>query len=305
MPKFRYTAIDTAGKRSSGVLEAANAAAIADRLHRQSHLLLRADEVGQARSSLGTASCRDHNSAQPDEGRGRAVYPRAVRDASGRPGYRSRAALSRRDEREQARAAPSSGVARPGAGRQVLGVRLGRTSGRVFASLRQPGARRRGRRQARRVVGAPCRSPGARATPCRNHSVGAHLSHSSCRRIDRHDRSLADLRSAAIHADFRASGRSIADRNAHSHRHRRDRARSMDGWILVGLLCVGARGLSGIASARHTPCRRRRFASPADRGPSDPTEFRPHASPGRSEHCCAMASDLSLRSASAGTCWEI
>jgi general secretion pathway protein F len=47
MPKFRYTAIDTTGKRSTGVLEAANAAAIADRLHRQSRFLLRADEVGE------------------------------------------------------------------------------------------------------------------------------------------------------------------------------------------------------------------------------------------------------------------
>jgi general secretion pathway protein F len=47
MPQFRYTAINTAGKRINGVLEAANAAAIADRLHGQSHLLLRADEVGK------------------------------------------------------------------------------------------------------------------------------------------------------------------------------------------------------------------------------------------------------------------
>jgi general secretion pathway protein F len=47
MPKFRYTAIGTAGERSSGVLEAANAAAIADTLHGQSRLLLRADEVGK------------------------------------------------------------------------------------------------------------------------------------------------------------------------------------------------------------------------------------------------------------------
>ena len=47
MARFRYVAIDPAGKRTKGVLEAANATAIADRLHRQSHFLLRADEVGK------------------------------------------------------------------------------------------------------------------------------------------------------------------------------------------------------------------------------------------------------------------
>jgi general secretion pathway protein F len=46
VPKFRYSAVDTAGKRLNGVIEAANAAAVADRLHRQSYLLLRTDEVG-------------------------------------------------------------------------------------------------------------------------------------------------------------------------------------------------------------------------------------------------------------------
>ena len=47
MPKFRYTAIDITGKRSKGVLEAVSAAAVADRLQRQSCMLLRADEVGK------------------------------------------------------------------------------------------------------------------------------------------------------------------------------------------------------------------------------------------------------------------
>ena len=47
MPQFRYTAIDAAGKRLNGVVEAASANAVADRLHRQSYLLLRADEVGR------------------------------------------------------------------------------------------------------------------------------------------------------------------------------------------------------------------------------------------------------------------
>jgi general secretion pathway protein F len=47
VPKFRYTAVDTAGKRLNGVIEAASPAAVADRLHRQSFLLLRADEVGK------------------------------------------------------------------------------------------------------------------------------------------------------------------------------------------------------------------------------------------------------------------
>jgi general secretion pathway protein F len=47
MPKFRYTAIDAAGKRINGVLDAANVVMIADRLHGQSQLLLRVDEVGK------------------------------------------------------------------------------------------------------------------------------------------------------------------------------------------------------------------------------------------------------------------
>jgi general secretion pathway protein F len=45
--KFRYIAVDNAGKRQNGVIEAANAPAVAELLHRQSCLLLRADEVGK------------------------------------------------------------------------------------------------------------------------------------------------------------------------------------------------------------------------------------------------------------------
>ena len=52
MPKFRYVAVDQAGKRSNGVIEAASPTAVADRLHRQSYLLLRADEVGKNGSLL-------------------------------------------------------------------------------------------------------------------------------------------------------------------------------------------------------------------------------------------------------------
>jgi general secretion pathway protein F len=48
--KFRYTAVDMAGKRTSGVIEAASQAAVADRLHQQRFLLLRADEVRNAPS---------------------------------------------------------------------------------------------------------------------------------------------------------------------------------------------------------------------------------------------------------------
>lgn len=47
MPVFRYTAIDTAGKRSSGTMEAASVVAVADQLHGRHHLLIRADEVGK------------------------------------------------------------------------------------------------------------------------------------------------------------------------------------------------------------------------------------------------------------------
>ena len=46
MPKFHYIAVDAAGKRLNGFIEAANPNAVADRLHRQSYLLLRANEVG-------------------------------------------------------------------------------------------------------------------------------------------------------------------------------------------------------------------------------------------------------------------
>jgi general secretion pathway protein F len=47
MPLFRYTAIDMAGKRLSGTMEAASVPAVADHLHGRHHLLLRADEVGK------------------------------------------------------------------------------------------------------------------------------------------------------------------------------------------------------------------------------------------------------------------
>jgi general secretion pathway protein F len=47
MPLFRYTAIDMAGKRSSGTIEAASVLAVSDQLHGRNHLLLRADEVGK------------------------------------------------------------------------------------------------------------------------------------------------------------------------------------------------------------------------------------------------------------------
>jgi len=45
--KFRYTAVDTAGKRTSGLMEAASAAAVADTLQRRHYLVLRASEVGK------------------------------------------------------------------------------------------------------------------------------------------------------------------------------------------------------------------------------------------------------------------
>jgi len=48
VPKFRYIAVDAAGKRLNGVIEAASPTAVADRLHRQSYLLLRTDEVGKS-----------------------------------------------------------------------------------------------------------------------------------------------------------------------------------------------------------------------------------------------------------------
>src|SRR3974390_135550 len=45
-------AVDAAGKRASGVIEAANTTAVADRLHRQQYLLLRAQELGKTGTIL-------------------------------------------------------------------------------------------------------------------------------------------------------------------------------------------------------------------------------------------------------------
>lgn len=47
MPKFRYTAVDPAGKLVRGSLEATNASLVADQLRGQGRLLLNADEVGK------------------------------------------------------------------------------------------------------------------------------------------------------------------------------------------------------------------------------------------------------------------
>ena len=52
MAKFRYTAVDTSGKRASGFIEAASQAAVADRLQRQRLLLLCVDEVAYDRRFL-------------------------------------------------------------------------------------------------------------------------------------------------------------------------------------------------------------------------------------------------------------
>jgi general secretion pathway protein F len=48
MPNYRYTVIDGAGKRFSGVMEAANAAALAEHFDDRRHLLVRADEVDRS-----------------------------------------------------------------------------------------------------------------------------------------------------------------------------------------------------------------------------------------------------------------
>ncbi len=47
MPTFRYTALDGAGKLVRGSVDAASAAIVADQLHGQGRLLLRADAVGK------------------------------------------------------------------------------------------------------------------------------------------------------------------------------------------------------------------------------------------------------------------
>jgi general secretion pathway protein F len=49
VPKFRYMAVDLAGKRLSGIMDAANEAAVAERVQRQNCLLLRTDGVGTKR----------------------------------------------------------------------------------------------------------------------------------------------------------------------------------------------------------------------------------------------------------------
>jgi general secretion pathway protein F len=47
VPKFHYIAVDAAGKRLNGIIEAASPTAVADRLHRNSYFLLRTNEVGE------------------------------------------------------------------------------------------------------------------------------------------------------------------------------------------------------------------------------------------------------------------
>lgn len=47
MPTFRYTAVDNVGNRSSGFMDAANAAAVVDHFHSRHYLLLSADELGR------------------------------------------------------------------------------------------------------------------------------------------------------------------------------------------------------------------------------------------------------------------
>ncbi len=49
MPTFRYTYVDAAGKRDRGTMDAPSAAILADRLHKQNHMLLRADQIGGGR----------------------------------------------------------------------------------------------------------------------------------------------------------------------------------------------------------------------------------------------------------------
>ena len=78
MPTFRYTAVDAAGKRMRGVVDAATAMAVADRLHGQGRFLLRADEVGKSGRLLDFLQADITFRRRLTEDDGCAFYARAV-----------------------------------------------------------------------------------------------------------------------------------------------------------------------------------------------------------------------------------
>jgi general secretion pathway protein F len=78
MAKFRYTAVDAAGKRSRGIIEAASASVVADRLRRQRFLLLRADEVSEKKSFLDVL----HLDLSVERGLSKAVVAQFTRELS-------------------------------------------------------------------------------------------------------------------------------------------------------------------------------------------------------------------------------
>jgi general secretion pathway protein F len=78
VPKFRYTAIDGAGKMVRGAVEAASASVVADQLHGQGRMLLRADEVGSGGRLLDLL----HTDLAIERGLSKAVIAHFTRELS-------------------------------------------------------------------------------------------------------------------------------------------------------------------------------------------------------------------------------
>ncbi len=78
MPKFRYTAVDTRGKPVHGVLDATSEAAVADRVHGQGCMLVRAAEVGKG----GGISALLHADVALERGLSKAVLAHFARELS-------------------------------------------------------------------------------------------------------------------------------------------------------------------------------------------------------------------------------
>jgi len=78
VPRFRYTAIDGAGKMVRGAVEAASPAMVADQLHGQGRMLLRADEVGSGGRLLDLL----HTDVAIERGLSKAVIAHFTRELS-------------------------------------------------------------------------------------------------------------------------------------------------------------------------------------------------------------------------------
>ena len=245
--------------------------AVADRLHGQSRFLLRADEVGKSGRLLDLL--------QADIAFRRRLPRTAVaqfaRELSvmlaGRPRYRPRAALSRRDEREQPRATDFSGACAIRCGQaNRLAAGLAEHPAGLFPPLRQSGARRRGRRQARRTrwrILPICSNASSRLAA----TIQSALTYPILLAI-------ASIGTIVLLLTYVLPQFTpiFAQAGAQLPTATRiligigDIVRADGGSDPGRVAVLRPRGLSGVASARHAPCSGRGLASPAVRGPADP-----------------------------------